>query len=600
MTRSNQALATIFLLSFLLLVPGAARACEPPSRLCLESRSGRQVLVQATDLGPLVLELDLGSGDLAPSTHPDGTSFLHLHRAPAAASLGDQPAVPVVLDAALTFGPDGEVVPPSTLLVSSRELRATFVLVADSKGRPVPLDSVERESPETESGAGARRLAGIPPEEWPLVQHLVGLDEPSWSAVRWLASLPPAEGSAPRPAGVVLAPGAGGDGSVVLPQGIFDVLNDLLSRVNGVRTVVNNVQGVLGTARPDIRGLVSGINLGQLQQLMDQVREVLQGALAIAQELRAGFETFNVTAFRTDLTGLLGDLGTSWVNAQKLGCFDRPDLAIREWNFPLATRLIAVAPPIVLYAMSRMLEEVAPDWRTSIHDLNASIPPSLLEGVCTEAAAAAGSRTVAPSALCERLMPSPMEPSLKGVKMVSKLVSTRFEVLSEWAKDSDVVGLGAVVVGGATIVKKVEYPSKPAYKQLSIMLDRLSGFAENLLDKRKDCLDDLKDEQAMEREIESMLRECHPTHTLFLAPTDATVPPTLADVATVSQVFINRMRAAGYITEADAAQEKWNRHLDETTVRGRFEKLCASYAVLLPGAPPPTMLRRMEPRAQTR
>jgi len=586
MTRSHK-LSFLTLASVLLLLPTPASAttCTPPSKLCLGNEGDREVLIQTTDLGTLVLAPDPGQEPLSPGANPDGTSFLHLHRRPASASLADLPPMAVVLDAALTLGPDGQIVPPSTLLVSSRELRATFVLVSDGRGQPVLLDSVQREAPDTDSREGLRRIGGIPPEEWPLIQHLVGLDEASWNAVRWLASLPPAGGSA-SPDSVVLAPGEGTDGTVVLPQGIFEVLNDLLGRVNGVRTVVNNVQGVLGSARPDIRGLVSGVNLSHLQQLMDNVRDVLQGALEIARELRVGFETFDVAAFRTDLHGLLGDLGTSWVNAQKLGCFDQPDLPIREWNFPLSNRLIDVAPPILLFTMSRMLEQVAPDWRTSIHDLNAEVPPSLLEGVCTEPGAAVH-QALSSSALCARLVPSGVEPGLKVVKAVAKLVSTRFEILSEWAQDDDVVGVGAVVVGGATIVKKVKYPAKPAYKQLSIMLDRLSSFAENLLDKRKDCLDELEDQQALEDEIEAMLRDCRPSHTVFLGATDSTTPPTLAEVATTTQVFINRMRAAGFEDEADAAQQEWNLHQNQTTVWGRFQKLCAAYAALLPAPPAP-------------
>jgi hypothetical protein len=326
------------------------------------------------------------------------------------------------------------------------------------------------------------------------------------------------------------------------------------------------------------------------------VGDVLQGALDIAQELRSGFETFDVAAYRVDLKALLADLGTAWVNSQKLGCFDKPDLTIREWNFPLATKMIDLAPPVVLFAMSKMLEQVAPDWRGSIRELNNAIPPSLLEGVCTSSQGMRASRIESSSAVCSALMPSGVEPGLKSVKFVAKFVSTRFEILSEWAKDDDVVGLGAVVVGGATIVKKVKYPAKPAYKQLSIMLDRLSSAAENALGVRKDCLDDLRNDEAQDDEVEAMLRDCAPSHTVFLAATDSTLFPTLADVSITTQVFINRIRAAGFEDEANRAQVEWNRSEGETTARGRFDRLCAAYRALIPAAPQRRTTARAVPR----
>lgn len=560
----------------------AAAACDPADGLCITHDGGRWVLIRPTDLGPLVLDAGAGPG-FVPLANGDGTSFLNLRRATATATLGGQSQGTVLIDAAITLDADGRAVPPSTLLVSGEQLRATSVLVADREGRPVRLDSVAREGPPTSSDDTLRRIAGIPPEEWPLVEHLVSLDEASWDAVRWLASLPSTGARATIPGDPLLAPGGGGP--VALPEGIPDILQDLLNRITGVRTVVNNVQSVLGTARPDIRGLVSGVDLAGLQRLMSEVRDVLQGALDIAQELRAGFDSFNVAAFRVDLKALLGDLGTAWVNSQKLGCFEWPELTIREWNFPLATRMIDLAPPVVLFGMSKMLEQIAPDWRTSVRTLNDAIPPSLLEGVCTGPPGVGVVRIESSSVVCGALMPSGVEPALKGVKFLAKFVSTRFEIMSEWAKDDDVVGLGAVVVGGATIVKKVKYPAKPAYKQLSIMLDRLSSGAENLLDTRKDCLDDVKDEEAHEDEIEAMLRDCRPSHTIFLGATGSTIFPTLADVTVATQTFINRIRAAGYESEADRAQTEWNRAQNESTARARFDRLCVAYTALVPVTP---------------
>jgi hypothetical protein len=423
------------------------------------------------------------------------------------------------------------------------------------------------------------------PEQRERMKRLMELDRDQWRVVDLLLAVTPQdwqllEGVVQTGRGVVLDPGTGapGDGPGT-PAGLVDVVNSILDRVNAVRTSLTSVSGRIPD-RADVRATLAQIDLAKLRDMLRDVGDTLQGLVDIARDLREGFDTFDVAAFRARLGVVLTDLERASGITQRLLCADNPDITIREISMAPVRRLLDFAPPVVLYGLSRLLETLDSEWDQRLGSALENIPAEVL-GLC-------GPRALAPdleAVVCLALRPKEVGTRIK----VAKVASAAFLMFVRYAKNNtkeDIdATVGATAVAGATAGTSVKNPADTALDIWVDRLERLKDGIKDLIDRRKDCLDG-------DHDVESDLRDCAKDGCSCSVPLtvllDGAVQPSYKYVSDVlgNRILLAENAGLANVSEAHA---KFLEAIDgdhEGTAAG-YGLLCEAYKLLLPSTGTP-------------
>ena len=341
-----------------------------------------------------------------------------------------------------------------------------------------------------------------------------------------------------------------------------------------------------------MRALLGQIDLTGVRDLSAEVRDTLQGLLDVARELREGFETFDVAAFRARLGGVLTDLQFASGLTQRLLCVDDPSVTIREISTAPIRRLLDRAPAIVLYGLSRVLEGVDPEWDQRLGSIIDAFPPALL-GLCTDGARPAlAPQLDVENTICSILRPKVAGASLGGIKVAVSVALAIVRFAKNNTKEEIEATAGATAVAGATAGASIKNPVHAALELWVDRLDNLKELLKDFLDRRNDCLDADKD-------IESDLRDCAKDFCNCSVPLsvllEGTVQPSYKYVSDLVSVRIDLAESAGLPRVADA-RDKHTQAIDAThdgTAEG-YGLLCQAYRLLLPstgiGHEPPTLI----------
>jgi len=328
-----------------------------------------------------------------------------------------------------------------------------------------------------------------------------------------------------------------------------------------------------------------------LRDMLGDVRDSIQGLLDIARELRDGYESFDVAQFRARLGGVLTDVESATTLYQRLLCIDDPDITIRPISMMPLRRLIDRAPGVALYALSKILETIDPNWDRRIGDAVDAVPPEVT-GLCHD-----GLRPAAPQAVdfenevCKVLRRKPVGAALKIAKIPVAVALVGFRFAKNHTKEEIQATVGADVVAGGTAGTSVKNPAHTVVEQWVDRLDNLKEAIKDVIDRRKDCLD-------ADHDIEDGLRDCAKDACVCTAPLSVVlhgdVPPTYAYVADLVDVRIGQAEDAGLpdIAQARSKHDEATNGTNDETAAG-YGKLCQAYAYLLqptgiaPPAPPP-------------
>jgi hypothetical protein len=418
------------------------------------------------------------------------------------------------------------------------------------------------------------RLMQLSDEQWRIVDVLLALTPQDWAALQ--AAMPRIKGGAIGP----VPPGT------VAPDGIIDTINTILDRVNALRTNLTSLSGRVPD-RPDVRDLVGQIDLSGLHDMLANVGDSLRGFLDIARELRDGFETFDVVAFRARLDTVLTDLETTSGLTQKLFCFDDPDLTIHEINLTPARRLLDRTPAVILYGLSKILDAADSQWDRRLGNLIGAIPPELTSFCTNGARPASAVRLDVESDICSVLRPRLTGTALGGVRAGVSVALIIVRFAKNHTKEEIEAVAGVEVVAGGTGGTNVKNPVHTSLELWSERLDNLKESLKDLMDRRHDCLDADKD-------IESDLKDCAKDGCSCTVPLSvllgARVQPSYKYVSDLLGTRINFASDQG-LPNVSLARDKFNLAIDsahEGTAAG-YGLLCQAYQALLPstGIPPP-------------
>jgi len=437
------------------------------------------------------------------------------------------------------------------------------------------------------------RLMRLDAAQWAVVERLLELSPTDWSVFEAVVEQATA---APTAAVEVGTPPPGA--APVTTAGLPETVNTILARVNAIRSTVN----ALSQRTPDlpqVRALVSQVDLGGLHDLLQNVGDTLQGLVEILQDLRAGYDTFDVAAFRARLHGVLQDFASLSSLYQRLLCVDDPDVPILEVSTAPLDRLVDHAPGVTLYGLSTILDTIDPDWDGRIGAVTDAIPTAVT-GFCNDDASrrlAAASRVDAAATLCNVMRPKQVgtDLALVQVKIAEGLLVFRFA--KNHTPEEITVVLGADAVAGGTAGTKVKNPAYEAVDQWIDRFENLKDTLSDLKDRRKDCLDADKD-------VEQDLADCAKDACACAAPLSVLlqgeVPPSYDYVADLVDARIDQAENAGLPGTADA-RAKHDEATDATndgTAAG-YGLLCQAYQLLQqstvaapPSKPPRGTLRR--------
>lgn len=417
-------------------------------------------------------------------------------------------------------------------------------------------------------------LLRLDEQEWDLLEEILFMDDDQWAALE--GGLVSADLTGTSPGSV-----KGGNGSTAITtHGVSDLFNTILARLNDLRSRVAAIRSVLGENRPDLKGLVQSIEVPKLRQLIEETRATLDGLLDTAQELRQGYESFApggscdagapCVAFRNELRRVIDDLERGFEMVQRLACFERPQLEIRELDTRLMRLLLLEkAPPLMLYVGSRFLERI-PEWSDRLGHVLDEIPVELTQ-FCEEPGTSP-LRVMSREDRCEKILAVPEE-RFHRVKSVLGFSKAGVELVIPWIDEKKTVTLGAVAVGGATIGTDVKVPVKPVLEDIKVLIEGIGLIIEARSSFRASCA---RERDAAAQELaarELALRQCSPDVGTFLG--DAGIQPS----ADLVQQYIDEMTAKGL--DIREAQELHGRALAAIDERDGFDLLCSAYDELV-------------------
>lgn len=468
-------------------------------------------------------------------------------------------------------------------------------------------------------------------EDWRLVSGLVRLDESDWRLLHRLLSLEEneiralGEELAANGAAMITDDGrvvqdtgagaAGGSGTAVTKEEVESILDEIYNiviyirnKVSSISSVVNSVSGRIPN-RADIRALVGdATDITNLGEVIQRVREIIGGMLAVAAALRDGFDSWygggcgpstECAAFKADLVGLLGDVRDGAEFIQSVSCLDQPGREIRTLDTSLVEDLVINrAPAVVLYSLYLVLERIAPSksgggWRSIVSDVLDEIPTGFRSDLLELCARDTGESIGGSSGLvCRLLTQEEVGISLNVARAVAKRKAMVAKVIDSFLKDDVVAQGGAVAGGGGSAGTNVKNPAKVVSKQAEDIADDLPDNIKDIIDKRDQCLEAADN-------IEDGLRDCQPPISVFLdMGTSGVLPPhpTFSDVVAVVNrrvQFVAKCQVQGSCRDLDLSNAQ--QYLEDArsraaTVEG-YSYLCCAYQALNGGTahtcPPP-------------
>ena len=369
------------------------------------------------------------------------------------------------------------------------------------------------------------RVLDLDDHQQELVARLLALDAAERRRLEFLLSLQglaivTADGRVlePRPGEDAVRPHdfSGGITPVLLTlDDVFDLINTVQTKINTISTTVGTLLGRLpdGSA---FRTFTNQIDLDKLQGILDILRDELEAVIAIAQEIREGFQQFDAADFRAKLHKVLTDVGTAWVDVQRLECIERPDRPIRTLKLTLLGNLVDKAPAIALYGLSRVLDVTGEDWPNVVSEVMAAVPQELIDpGFC-------GPELEAPAAaVCAVLRKEDVRRKIKRTAAGAKALSFATRLAKTWTTEDKVVCAGATVVAGAQAGTNVKNPLNGILSTVDKLLDRIGKMAEKLQKIVEKCGNE-------DLEMERQLRTCTAPRGVFLA---GRARPTFQEVA---------------------------------------------------------------------
>ncbi len=385
--------------------------------------------------------------------------------------------------------------------------------LARANTRPHGVDSARRDA-----RAPTRIDDAVPvarphprPDDWQAAERLLRLDDAHVALLRRLLALPPDQ--VDRLCTYLRTDGAarlGADGRVasiadtsVVAQALTldDIANLLATIQSGVTSISTRLNSLLARVpdRPDVRALVSEVDLDDLKGLFAAVRDDAGGVLAIVEEERAGFQTFvggaNGTCgggtpcgtFKQDLTGIFLDLEDAWATAQRVECLEKPDLVLRSLDTTFfQTLLVDKAPLVVLFFMQKVLDQFT-GWQTVIADGLATIPPGLTQ-LCESEPPAPAACLASVDRKCCVLRPKVVGAALDRTKAALSLAPTIFKIVRHWTTDDKDATAAAVVGGGAGAGTNVKNPAHGGASTLEAVAEKLGKAIENAIAARDKCV----------------------------------------------------------------------------------------------------------------
>jgi hypothetical protein len=294
-------------------------------------------------------------------------------------------------------------------------------------------------------------------------------------------------------------------------QSVQSRVTDVQGKVNDVRSRVKDIQNrtdfIPLNADAKVRDLYRELDPQRVQELFDLFKKGNSPAeaLKLVEVLRdSGFPEFRdgggAEVMRADLIGVLDQLELVIQDVEKLRCVDDPDaeLVLLQRGGKLDA-FINVLPPVVLYAMKQMLDEMAEGWRTRLQEVHNLIPAGLTT-LCNnnQGLQYVGVQNIGATAVidlfeqqkvCEQLRPPSTLGDLRTLRSTLELVSRGFDMAKEFFKDEDTIGVNLVVFGGGGATKSVKLPAKPTFNIIANVLGKLSSRVDNLISRRDSCLE---------------------------------------------------------------------------------------------------------------
>jgi hypothetical protein len=415
-----------------------------------------------------------------------------------------------------------------------------------------------------------------PAERLARLDRVMSLDDQQWRAVEAMLALTPRDWELFE--AVVeserTALGEPGFRSGLPPpppqvEGVADIVNTILSRVNTIRT---NLDALAARTpdRADVRSLLSRIDLTQLRGMLDEVRDTVQGLLDVARELREGFETFDVAAFRLRIGAVLTDLESAATLYQRMQCLHDPDATIRHVSLTPLRRLTDRAPALVLYALSRILDTIDASWDQRIADV-IDIVPAEASSLCNDGGTRAVARFDLTNVACTALRPKAVGAGLGTAKALVAGLLIRFRYVKNHTKEEITATGGATAVAGATAGTTVKNPAHEAAEKMVERLENIKDALGEAKDFRDDCLE-------RDSDVEEDLNDCAKEGCACTVPLSVllqgAVVPTYTYVADLVAVRIDQVESVGLVNVNQA------RLLHEDAIAPGNDETAAGYGML--------------------
>lgn len=268
------------------------------------------------------------------------------------------------------------------------------------------------------------------------------------------------------------------------------VIDTILSRVNTINTKASQIRAKTNLLenRPSVRDLANQIAPDLVGDMMS-VAQTGQDAVAILNEQRLGFVEYRdnggADTMRNDLRYVFDDIRTLHTAAQQLRCFEDPEVSIVGMNVDFMSRAVDHIPAIALYGMQKALDEVVPEWRTTVSDINASLPIEQAAALCGTASDVAGEFERMRCEVLRNVNPTRLSRTQRKAKILARL----FGIIKEYSPDEVTVQFSLTVVGGAGAGTSIKLPLKGIFQTLISVLNRIEDVTGKVAGERQACLD---------------------------------------------------------------------------------------------------------------
>jgi hypothetical protein len=246
-----------------------------------------------------------------------------------------------------------------------------------------------------------------------------------------------------------------------------------------------------------VRKLFKQIDPAVVSQVMGIVGES-QEVLDTLTEARAGLDAYKndggADRMRRDLIGLFADLRTLSETSQRLRCFQDPETSIVALQTDFMARSVEHMPAVALFAMQKVLDEAAPDWRTMISDILADLPVDAIYGMCETGGEIIDRFESARCEVAREINPTRMA----RIELKAKAAGKIFKVIQNYAAEDVQITVAAVAVGGGGGGTNVPMPSRGIMQTIINVMEKLESGAAKVQTIQGECSDA---DEKMERDL---------------------------------------------------------------------------------------------------